>query len=187
MHCETQKIMLHKFIKQLITSQLAVYIVRCVIGFLIGYGLMHRFPEYEPFWALLSIILVISPEGKDSRRLTGERVKSNLIGSSVGLLCHLIHPTNTFMLVAGIVLTSVVCHFFKIMNMSRVAIVAFLIVMLQSHTLNENTAPIFRFATVTLGCFTGFAVTVFTSVIIQRLRSYYAIDSVPSAETNHES
>lgn len=183
MHCETQKIMLHQFIKQLITSQLAVYIVRCVIGFLLGYWLMHRFPEYEPFWALLSIILVISPEGKDSRRLTGERVKSNLIGSSVGLLCHLIHPTTIFMLVAGIVFTSIICHLFKVMNMSRVAIVAFLIVMLQSHTLNENTAPLFRFATVAFGCFTGFAVTVFTSIIIQKLRNYYGLDPASSPDT----
>lgn len=176
--------MLHKFIKQLITSQLAVYIIRCVIGFLIGYWLMHRFPEYELFWSLLSIILVISPEGKDSRRLTGERVKSNLIGSSVGLLCHFIHPTNIFMLVTGIILTSIICHFFKVMNMSRVAIVAFLIVMLQSHTLNENTAPVFRFATVTVGCLTGFAVTVATSVIIQKLRKHYGMISVSSSGKN---
>lgn len=169
--------MLSTIIKHIITSQVMVYTIRCVLGFLIGYGLMFQFPKYELFWALLSIILVISPEGKDSRRLTIERVKSNLIGSVVGLGCHFIHATNLSILIIGIVVTISICYLFKVMNMSRVAIVAFLIVMLQSHTLNETIAPLIRFATVAFGCFVGLAVTVFTSIIIQKLKKQYHIET----------
>lgn len=169
--------MYHLLIKNIITSQLVIYIIRCVIGFLIGYGFMLKFPDYELFWSLLSIILVISPEGKDSRKLTFDRVKSNLIGSVVGLLCYFVHPTNLMMLVAGIILTCIICYLFKVMNMCRVAIVAFLIVMLQSHTLSESIAPIFRFFSVTMGCFIGLAITVVTSIIIQKLKKHYGINT----------
>ncbi|WCM42888.1 FUSC family protein [Flavobacterium sp. CBA20B-1] len=129
----------------------------------------------ELFWTLLSIILVISPEGKDSQKLTLERVRSNFIGSIVGLLCFLIHATNIYVLLLGIVATIVICYLFKVMNMSRVAIVAFLIVMLQSHTLEQSIAPIFRFLTVAFGCFIGLSITVSTSIVIQKLRKHYNI------------
>lgn len=167
--------MIHKFLKKLINSQLIIYMIRCVIGFLIGYFLMLKFPSYELFWSLLSIILVISPEGKDSMRLTKERVKSNFIGSLVGLTCHFIHPTNTYVLIMGIMITSMICYLFNVMNMSRVAIVSFLIVMLQTNELNENITPIFRFATVAIGCLIGLAIIIVTSFPIKKLKSYYKI------------
>lgn len=169
--------MLSKFIKHIITSQLIIYIIRCVIGFLIGYSLMIRFPEYELFWSLLSIILVISPEGKDTRKLTIERVKSNLIGSVVGLICLFINSPTVLLLVLGIVFAIIICYLFKVMNMSRVAIVAFLIIMLQTHTMDESIAPIVRFATVTLGCFIGLSVVIVTSVVIKNLKKRFKVDS----------
>lgn len=162
-------------LKHILSSQIIIYTVRCVLGFLVGYTLMLQFPKMELFWTLLSIILVISPEGKDSLKLTIDRVRSNFIGSIVGLLCHLIHATNMYVLILGIVVTIIICYLFKVMNMSRVAIVAFLIIMLQSHTLGVTVAPIFRFATVTFGCFVGLAVTILTSIIIQKLRKVYKI------------
>lgn len=167
--------MLAKVVKHIITSQFIIYTVRCLLGFLIGYFLMMRFPKFELFWLLLSIILVISPEGKDSQKLTIERVRSNFIGSIVGLLCHLIYSTNLYVLIGGIIATVIICYLFKVMNMSRVAIVAFLIVMLQSHSLDESIAPIFRFLTVAGGCFIGLAITILTSIIIKKLRKHYNI------------
>lgn len=169
--------MFHKIIKQVLTSQIIIYIVRCVIGFLVGYLLMLQFPKFELFWTLLSIILVISPEGKDSHKLTIDRVRSNFIGSIVGLICHLIYSTNLYVLVIGIITTIIICYFFNVMNMSRVAIVAFLIVMLQSHPLNESVAPIIRFLTVASGCLIGLTITVSTSILIKKLRKRYRISS----------
>lgn len=167
--------MLSNIVKHIITSQVIVYAVRCLLGFFIGYFLMLKFPELELFWTLLSIILVISPEGKDSQKLTIDRVRSNFIGSIVGLICHFIHATNLYILLLGIIVTIIICYLFKVMNMSRVAIVAFLIVMLQSHTLNENIAPIIRFLTVAIGCLIGLSITVFTSLIIKKLRIHFKI------------
>lgn len=164
------------FIKKIITSQLIIYILRCVIGFLIGYEIMTAYPEHDLFWVLLSIILVISPEGKDSRRLTNDRVKSNLIGSMVGLCCVFINHEPTISLITvGIVATCIICYVLKVMNMARVAIVALLIVLLQPHLSNIELTPIFRAGTVVLGCFIGFSITLFTSIIIQKLKKHYKI------------
>ena len=167
--------MKERFIKHIITSQLIIYIIRCVLGFLAGYFLMLKFPEYELFWGLLSIILVISPEGKDSRRLTVERVKSNFIGSAVGLFCHLIDETKTSVLILGIIITSIICYLFKVMNMSRVAIVTFLIVMLQTSNHTDIETPILRFATVGIGCIIGLTITILTSMIIRHLKKQHNI------------
>lgn len=168
--------MLDKIIIKIITSQLIIYTIRCLLGFLIGYHLMIKFPEFELFWLLLSIVLVISPEGKDSRRLTIERVRSNFIGSSVGLVCLQISDVlNTGIVVLGIVLTSVICYLFKVMNMARVAIVTLLIILLQPHLSDIELTPLLRFATVFIGCIIGLTITVISSVFIRKVKRKYGI------------
>jgi len=168
--------MLDKIIIKIITSQLIIYTIRCLLGFLIGYHLMIKFPEFELFWLLLSIVLVISPEGKDSRRLTIERVRSNFIGSSVGLVCLQISDVlNTGIMVLGIVLTSVICYLFKVMNMARVAIVTLLIILLQPHLSDIELTPLLRFATVFIGCIIGLTITVISSAFIRKVKRKYGI------------
>lgn len=168
--------MLDKIIIKIITSQLIIYTIRCLLGFLIGYHLMIKFPEFELFWLLLSIVLVISPEGKDSRRLTIERVRSNFIGSSVGLVClQISDELNVGVMVLGIVLTSIVCYLFKVMNMARVAIVTLLIILLQPHLSDIELTPLLRFATVFIGCIIGLTITVISSVFIRKVKRKYGI------------
>jgi len=163
-------------IKKVITSQLIIYIFRCIIGFVIGYELMIHYPKHDLFWVLLSIILVISPEGKDSRRLTIERVKSNLIGSMVGLGCVFInHEPSIYLIIIGIITTCIICYVLKVMNMARVAIVALLIVLLQPHLTSLELAPLFRAGSVVLGCVIGFSITLFSSIFIRKLKKHYKI------------
>lgn len=96
--------MINKVIKYTIGSDLIIYAIRCIIGFLIGYQLYLQLPEYELYWTLLSIILVISPEAKDSKRLAIERFKANLIGSGMGLLCFFVHAPNAYLILLGIII-----------------------------------------------------------------------------------
>lgn len=167
---------MENFIVRIITSQLIIYTTRCLLGFAIGYRLMLSFPEHELFWLLLSIILVISPEGKDSRRLTIERVRSNFIGSFVGLFCVLISEELSFaLMLCGITVTSLICHLFRVMNMARVAIVALLIILLQPHLSAIQLTPLLRFATVSAGCLIGLTITVLSSMLLRRLKKHYGI------------
>ena len=165
-----------RFLQKIITSQLIIYTARCLIGFVIGYKLLLAFPEYELFWLLLSIILVISPEGKDSRKLTIDRVRANFIGSFVGLFCLMIDQNlNIGVLMFGIVATSAICYLFKIMNTARVAVVALLIILLQPHLSDIELTPFVRFATVTVGCLIGLTITVLSSMLIRKLKRKYGI------------
>ncbi len=169
-----------QLIKRIITSPLLIYTIRCLIGFVIGYLMYRRFKEFEIFWALLSIILVISPEEKDSKRLSIERFKSNFVGSVVAMACVWLLPKNVYSIMIGIVVTIVLCWGFKIMNMARVAIVALLIIMIEPHHTQISYTPIYRALSTGLGCIIGLTIVIVTSGIIHFLREKYKIFTEPS-------
>lgn len=173
----------HRLIKYIITNPLIIYFVRCTLALIIGYTLLENLPDYQMLWTLISIILVISPEGQNSKKLSIERFKSNLVGSIVGLVCLEIQPNPDFWLCfLGFFLTIITCFIFNILNMARVALVALIIILIQpnselipvSSKILEAT-PLIRAISVTLGCFIGLAITVFTSVIIRALKTKYNI------------
>lgn len=162
---------MRSLITKAINNAYFIYAFRCLLGFGIGYALYLRFVEYELFWGLLSIILVISPEEKDSKKLSIDRVKSNFIGSLVALLCVLFDEEAGFLtIVFGIIITVLVCRLFKILNYARVAIVAVLIILIEPHHSSLTYTPFFRFLTVAGGCLIGLAIIVSTSYAIRYLR-----------------
>jgi uncharacterized membrane protein YgaE (UPF0421/DUF939 family) len=142
--------------------------LRCVAGFLIGYLLIQAFPQYELFWALLSIILVISPDEKDAKKLTIERSKSNFIGSISGLLVFFVHLDDIYKITLGILVAISICRLLNLMNVARSAIVALLIVLMQ-HNTDSYWAPVERFLFVTFGCLIGLSITLTTSYIFTYL------------------
>jgi uncharacterized membrane protein YccC len=156
--------------KYSIDTDMILYIVRCSVGFLIGYLLYLAFPQFELYWTMLSIILVLSPEVKDSPKLTNERVKSNLIGSCVGLFCFLLPLPEVVMMVFGITLAIVICHFFKLMNVARTAVVALIIVVIHEQETRTNWAAVERFVSVTLGCLIGLAVSTVTAFLSETIK-----------------
>lgn len=151
-----------------INSPFVAYTIRCVTGFLIGYFLMVQFPQHELFWVLLSIILVMSPDEKDARKLTIERSKSNLIGSISGLLVFFIPIDDVYKITLGILLTLIICRFADLINAARSAIVGLLIVLIE-HKTDTYWAPGERFIFVTIGCLIGLSVTLVTSYIFNCL------------------
>jgi uncharacterized membrane protein YccC len=167
--------MLNKLLKRIVSSPVLIYIIRCCIGFLIGYKLYTAFPDFELFWTLLSIILVISPEEKDTRKLSIERFKSNFIGSAVAMaLLIFMHP-NVYSIIIGIFITIIICRLFNVLNMARVALVALLIIMVQPHEASLVEAPIYRFGSVAVGCIIGLLIVVFTSLIFRPLKRKFGI------------
>ncbi|MCA5005859.1 FUSC family protein [Sphingobacterium bovistauri] len=167
--------MLDIVLKRIVSSPVIIYIIRCCIGFLIGYKLYIEFPDFDLFWTLLSIILVISPEEKDTRRLSIERFKSNFIGSAVAMVLLLFLNPNVYSIILGIFLTVIVCRLFNVLNMARVALVALLIIMVQPHQVGFVEAPIYRFGSVAAGCIIGLLIVVFTSMIFRPLKRKFGI------------
>ncbi|NDK55703.1 FUSC family protein [Pontibacter fetidus] len=155
--------------KYSIDADMILYIVRCTIGFLVGYTLYQAFPQYELYWTILSILLVLSPELKDSPKLTVERVKSNLIGSSVGLFCFVLPVPELVMMVLGIVFAIFVCHLFNLMNVARTAVVALIIVVIHEQETMTYWVAVERFLSVTLGCLIGLGISMATSFLSAKL------------------
>lgn len=167
--------MLDKFLRSIVATPLIIYTLRCFIGFLIGYELYNRYPDFELFWTLLSIILVISPEEKDTRKLSIERFKSNLIGSAVAMGTLYFLGGTVYTILLGIFLTILVCRIFKVMNMARVALVALLVIMVTPHEVSFVEAPIYRCLSVGFGCLIGLLIVVLTSMVIRPLKRKYGI------------
>lgn len=167
--------MLDFILKRIASSPVLIYIIRCCIGFLIGYKLYIEFPDFELFWTMLSIILVISPEEKDTRRLSLERFKSNFIGSAVALVLLLFLEPNVYSIILGVLLTIIVCRLFNVLNMARVALVALLIIMVEPHQDLLVEAPIYRFGSVAAGCIIGLLIVVLTSMVFRPLKRKYGI------------
>lgn len=167
--------MLDFILKRIASSPVLIYIIRCCIGFLIGYKLYIEFPDFELFWTMLSIILVISPEEKDTRRLSLERFKSNFIGSAVALVLLLFLEPHVYSIILGVLLTIIVCRLFNVLNMARVALVALLIIMVEPHQDLLVEAPIYRFGSVAAGCIIGLLIVVLTSMVFRPLKRKYGI------------
>ncbi|MHC5308789.1 FUSC family protein [Myroides sp. LJL116] len=173
--------MFNRFIKYIITTPVIIYSVRCTLALIIGHILLQKLPDYQMMWTLISIILVISPEGQNSKKLSIERFKSNLVGSIAGLVCLEIEPSPDFwMCLFGFFLTIITCFIFNILNMARVALVALIIILIQPQPSQEaskivEATPLIRALSVTLGCFIGLAITVSTSIIIRALKKKHNI------------
>lgn len=161
-------LMVHSIVKRAINSQFIVYLLRCIIGFLIGWLLILQFPQFDFFWSLLSIILVISPEENQAKKLTIDRFKSNFIGSLSGLVVFYLPIEDVYKVILGIIVTCVFCRIFSLLNVARSAIVAVLIILIE-HKNDSIFAPFARFATTAVGCFIGLGVTLITSFMIQRM------------------
>ena len=123
-------------------SPIVIYIMRCIIGFSIGYFLLKSFPGFDFFWALLSILLVISPEGKDSKKLSMERVKANFIGALSGIIVFSLPIEMYFKILIGITAAALICKLFNLLNVSRSAIVAIIIVLLERPDEGRNIGSV---------------------------------------------
>ncbi len=150
----------------LIFSPVFIYICRCVIGFTIGFFMMQAIPEYDLFWALISILLVISPEGKDIRKLSIERVKANFVGAASGFAAVFLPVSIYLKVMVGIILAAVLCKGFKLVQVSRTAVVAVIIILIEKPD-EGFMAPIERFISVLIGCLIGLLVVLITAFPIR--------------------
>lgn len=155
-------------IRSFVFSPIVIYIFRCLIGFAIGYKLMHLFPEYDVFWAVLSILLVISPEGKDAARLTTERVKANLVGAVSGISVSFLPISIYYEAMLAIAIAALLCYMIRLLIVARTAVVSVIIILIE-RPYDGFMASLERFLAVLLGCLIGLIVVVTTGYLIRFL------------------
>ncbi|UIR54506.1 FUSC family protein [Sphingobacterium sp. SRCM116780] len=157
-------------------SDFIIYLIRILIGFSIGYFLYIKFPQYSATWALISIVLVISPDDKEATKIAIDRTKSNLIGSASGIIFYFTNLPQMWSMLLGIIASVAICKLLNILSVARTAMVALIIVVIHEQQLKSYIGALDRFACVTIGCVIGLLVTLCTSYLIKRLREQYALE-----------
>lgn len=112
-------------------KSIILYAAKCVTGWLLVYGfsLLFNYPEIN--WALISIILVLSPDEGEAVTLAITRIKANLLGASASLLCLLMGQPNVITIGVAFIVAIGLCYLFNLITASRTALAAVIIVMLQ--------------------------------------------------------
>lgn len=165
-----QKSPLKNLLALFVHSSVIIYSVRCIIGFIIGYTIYVSLPDYEGYWTLLSILLVITPEDKDAKRLSIERMKANLIGSSVALILFLIHKPNLLLILIGVMAIIVVCYGLNLLNVARTAMATLIIVLIYEQATTSWLGAVERLVCVVTGCLIGLGITLSTAWMIEKVR-----------------
>ncbi|MDR6736746.1 MULTISPECIES: FUSC family protein [unclassified Sphingobacterium] len=161
------------FLRYTLHSDFIIYTIRVLIGFLIGYPLFVSFPQYSVSWTLISIILVISPQENESKKIAIDRAKSNFIGSAIGLSLYFVPIQQLYAMVIGILASLITCKVLNIIAVARTSMVALIIVYLHEQESRSYFAALDRFGCVCLGCLIGLSVILSTRNIILKLRKRY--------------
>jgi len=166
-----------KLLTILLNSNVCIYTVKCLVGFSIGYFLIREIPNHEMNWTLLSILLVLSPDDKDAKRLAIERMKANLVGSAVGWLCYVIYKPNLYIILLGVVVTIVICYLFKLMTVTRTALATLIIVFIYEQKSASWYSAIERLLCVVGGCLIGVCITLIIAALITFIKKKLHISS----------
>jgi uncharacterized membrane protein YgaE (UPF0421/DUF939 family) len=147
---------------------LAIYTAKCVIGIILCFYITSFINEWVDYtWCLISVILVLSPEGKDALELSLTRIKANLVGAATGILILLIQIPSPWNIVAGAMISLFVCDQLKLNSGARSTLAAVIIILLHPEEgMHVWDSALSRVIAVILGCLLGLIITyVFHSLI----------------------
>jgi uncharacterized membrane protein YgaE (UPF0421/DUF939 family) len=140
-------------------KRLIIYILKCVTGVLVAFLLARLLNYTDYIWCLISVILVLSPDGKDALMLATARMKANLIGAASGMIMLLINPATVIMVAGAVVITIIACYFLKLENPTRSALAASIIVTLHESGKHIWNVALERIVAVVAGCILGLLIT----------------------------
>lgn len=157
-----------RFSAQCRSRTLQLYVVKCLLGTMICYRLYVWFPGHQLYWSIVSVLLVLAPEDKDSVHFSITRIWANSIGAAVGLAFFLIPISTMFALCLAVVVTISVCHYLALGNASRSALAALVIVFIQQNEASDWTIALKRVGSVLVGCLVALALTLVFKAAEQR-------------------
>ncbi|MGC4023092.1 MAG: FUSC family protein [Cyclobacteriaceae bacterium] len=148
-------------------KMLAIYIGKCVTGVLLCSLLSVFSGQWIDYaWSLISVVLVLSPEGKDAVELALTRIKANLVGASVGVLLLFSQLPSPWNIAAGAAIALFICDKLKLNAAARSTLAAVIIILLHQEGGTLWSSAVNRVGAVITGCVLGLIITfVFHSFI----------------------
>ncbi len=140
-------------------KSLLIYAGKCVFATLMVFIVSSLLNYKDLGWCLISVILVLSPDGKDALSLAFTRIKANLVGAGVGVLSLLISTTNMWILSAALAVTISLCYLLKFDTAMKSALAATIIIMLHEEGKHIWDTAIERLIAVVAGCLLGLIIT----------------------------
>ncbi len=134
-----------------------IYLIKCVVSAMLCYSFFFVVPELPIYWALISTVIVLSPD--NDNQLAYTRIKSNVLGGLVGLLLYAIPLPNMLIVALGITLTILIGYFLQIQNTVRSGMAAVIIVLVETKDVKDWSVPVDRIICVFIGCLVSLFVT----------------------------
>jgi len=141
-------------------ADFGLYLVKCVVGASVCYGLYVLFPDIQFSWSIVSVLLVLAPDFHDSIKLAVARMKANVIGASIGLATFLVRPADLWSLLVSVLTTILLCTFLQLGAATRTALAAVVIVLIQEKERNDWNFGLQRMIAVVAGSLVALLLTV---------------------------
>jgi uncharacterized membrane protein YgaE (UPF0421/DUF939 family) len=136
-----------------------IYALKCVLAAAICFSLSRLLNSADFIWILISVMLVLSPDGKEALPLALTRIKANAIGASASLIFLFLGLPQAVGVCAAVAVAVLLCHLFKAMAGSRSALAAVIILMLREPGAHVWDAALGRLCSVAAGCAAGLLIT----------------------------
>ncbi|RFS19078.1 FUSC family protein [Chitinophaga silvatica] len=146
-------------IDKLRTKRVLIYAAKCVTGVLVVLGLSWLVNYKDIIWVLISVMLVLSPDGSDAVTLAVTRIKANVIGAISGFSLILLHQNMVLMMCVAVFITVVLCNLFRLEPATRTALAATIIVMTHEAGAHLWDTAVERVLSVLAGCLIGLLIT----------------------------
>ena len=148
-------------------KSLLVYSGKCVAGILLCYLISYFIGSWIDYrWSLISVALVLSPEGKAALDLSLTRIKANTVGALIGVLILLVGVPAPWNIAAGAVLSLFACDRLGLNTGARSTLAAMIIILLHVEGSHLWDAALSRVLAVGVGSLLGLCITyVFHSLI----------------------
>lgn len=138
---------------------MAIYAGKLMSAVLLCYLLSLWVSRLDYIWALISAVLVMSPEGKDAQELSLTRIKGNILGCLVGVLFLFAALENPVNIIAGAFVSLMLCYAFKLVAGARSTLVALIITLMHTDSVDYWGAAATRVGAVVAGCAIALLVT----------------------------
>ena len=139
-------------------SHKLIYFAKCSAGVAICYYLYKMIPAYPFYWAIVSVVLALSPDNSNEQAFN--RIKANTIGCAVGLIFYPIQLPEILIICLGLTVTIIIGFAIENTNALRVSQAAFIIIIiLQEETNRHWYIALERVICVSAGCVTALVLT----------------------------